>query len=83
MVNFKFPCDVGDCVYIVMDDMHLPAVREVFAIRISKNWDDEYEFRFSVRNARTKEVTCFYMDAFNKTVFVNKEDAMRAIKNRE
>ena len=83
MVNFEFPCDVGDCVYMVMDDMPLPVVREVFAIRINKNWDDEYEFRFSVRNARTKEVSGFYMNEFNKTVFVNKEDAMRAIENRE
>lgn len=81
MVNFEFPCDIGDCVYMVMDGMPLPAVREVIGIRIHRNWNDEYEIRFSAKNVKTKEITGFYIGDFNKTVFANKEDAMKAIEN--
>lgn len=81
MVSFDFPCDIGDCVYMVMDDMPLPAVREVRSIRISKDWKDEYDIRFSVMNMRTREITSFRIDDINKTVFANKEEAMKAIEN--
>ena len=81
MINFELPCGVGDFVYVILDGKPIPAVREVVAIRISKNWNGEDEIRFSVKNVRTKEISGFYISDFNKTVFVNKEDAKKAIES--
>ena len=81
MVNFEFPCDVGDLVFMVMDCMMIPAVRKVASIRICKNWEDKYEIRFFAKNMGTNEICSFSIDDFNKTVFVNQEDAIKSIEN--
>lgn len=82
MVHFEFPCDVGETVYVVIDGLRIPAVREVRSIRISGSFDTAYDIRFCVKNVRTGEVSSFSIDDFGKTAFVNREDAMKAIENK-
>lgn len=82
MTTFEFPCDIGDIVYAIMDDFPFPCAKEVRAIRIGEHFDGGYDIRFSARNKRTGEISTFSIDDFNKTVFANMEDAMKAIKNR-
>lgn len=82
MVKFKFPCDVNDIVYVVMEDFAFPALRKVCAIRIGKDWEGKHEIRFALKNVRTGEMRIVSIDDFDKTVFINKEDAKNAIKNR-
>ncbi len=81
MTKFEFPCDVNDIVYVAMKDYSFPVARKVCGIRIGKNWEGKHEIRFALRNVRTGEMRIVSIDDFNKTVFINKNDAMKAIKN--
>lgn len=81
-MKFELPCDVDDFVYIATEDYAIPAVRKVCGIRIGKNWEGKHEIKFALKNVRTGEMRIVSIDDFDKTVFINKEDAKKVIKNR-